>query len=181
MKFIKILLLLISFYGFSQDKYLNNNFRSPLDIPVLLSGTFGELRNNHFHSGLDIKTKGIQGLKVYAVADGYVSRIRVSQYGFGKAIYVTHPNGYTTVYAHLNKYALEIEKYVKLIQYRKKEYVTGNIYLNDDKFLVKKGEVIAYSGDSGGSSAPHLHYEVRDSETEKIINPLFFVIIPFVC
>jgi len=178
MKFIKILLLLISFYGFSQDKYLNNNFRSPLDIPVLLSGTFGELRNNHFHSGLDIKTKGIQGLKVYAVADGYVSRIRVSQYGFGKAIYVTHPNGYTTVYAHLNKYALDIEKYVKLIQYRKKEYVTGNIYLNDDKFLVKKGEVIAYSGDSGGSSAPHLHYEVRDSETEKIINPLFFNLYP---
>ena len=110
---------MISTVCFSQEKYPTNYFRSPLDIPIVFSGTFGELRSNHFHSGVDIKTQGKQGLKVYATAEGYVSRIKVSQYGFGKAIYITHSNGYTTVYAHLSKYADEIEKYVKSIQYKK--------------------------------------------------------------
>jgi murein DD-endopeptidase MepM/ murein hydrolase activator NlpD len=168
----------MSFLGFSQEKYPTDYFRSPLDIPIILSGTFGELRSNHFHSGLDIKTQGKQGLNVYAAAEGYVSRIKVSQYGFGKAIYITHPNGYTTVYAHLSKYAAEIEKYVKNIQYKKKKYATGNIYLKEDKFPVKKGEIIAFSGDTGGSGGPHLHYEIRSSRTENIINPMLFGLLP---
>jgi murein DD-endopeptidase MepM/ murein hydrolase activator NlpD len=172
--YLSSLILLISIVSFSQEKYPTNYFRSPLDIPIVFSGTFGELRSNHFHSGVDIKTQGKQGLKVYATAEGYVSRIKVSQYGFGKAIYITHPNGYTTVYAHLSKYADEIEKYVKSIQYKKEQYSTGNIFLKEGRFSIKKGELIAFSGDTGGSGGPHLHYEIRSTKTEKIINPMLF-------
>lgn len=173
-----LLFTLYSFIIFSQKKYPENYFRNPLDIPVVLAGTFGELRSNHFHSGIDIKTQGKEGLKIYAAADGYVSRIKVSQFGFGKAIYVTHPNGYSTVYAHLSKYANNIEKYVKSIQYKKERYQTGNLFFKSDKFPVKKGEVIAFSGDTGSSGGPHLHYEIRDTKTEHVINPLFFGLKP---
>ena len=176
--FLSFILFLNCFYIFSQEKYPENYFRNPLDIPIVLSGTFGELRSNHFHSGLDIKTQGREGLKVYAAADGYVSRIKVTQFGFGKAIYITHPNGYTTVYAHLSKYANKIQKYVKSIQYKKEQYTTGNIFLKENKFSVKKGEVIAFSGDTGGSGGPHLHYEIRSTKTEKIINPMLFGLLP---
>ena len=171
-----IFAIFLSIYalGYSQNKYPKDFFRSPLDIPIILSGTFGELRSNHFHSGIDIKTQGKEGLNIYAAADGYVSRIKVSQYGFGKAIYITHPNGYTTVYAHLKKYAKKIESYVKAVQYKKENYQTGNLYFKEDKFPVKKGEIIAFSGDTGGSGGPHLHYEIRNTSTENIINPLLF-------
>ena len=163
---------------FSQNKYPKDYFRNPLEIPIILAGTFGELRSNHFHSGIDIKTQGKEGLKIYAAADGYVSRIKVAQFGFGKAIYITHPNGYTTVYAHLSKYADKIEKYVKKIQYKKENYQTGNLFFKEGKFPVKKGEIIAYSGDTGSSGGPHLHYEIRNTKTENIINPLFFGLNP---
>lgn len=169
-----IAIFLISYTSICQKKYPKNYFSNPLDIPTVLSGTFGELRSNHFHSGVDIKTQQKEGLKIYAPADGYVSRIKVAQFGFGKALYVTHPNGYTTVYAHLKKYADKIEKHVKSIQYKKERYATGNLFFKADKFPIKKGEVIAYTGDTGSSGAPHLHYEIRDSNTEHIINPLFF-------
>ena len=172
------MLLFVTLLSFSQEKYPKDYFRKPLNIPIILSGTFGELRSNHFHSGIDIKTQGKEGLNVYAAAEGYVSRIKVSQYGFGKAIYITHPNGFTTVYAHLSKYADKIEKYVKSIQYKKESYQTGNIYLKKDKFPVTKGEIIAFSGDTGGSGGPHLHYEFRNTKTENIINPMFFGLIP---
>ncbi|MDA9339532.1 M23 family metallopeptidase [Polaribacter sp.] len=178
MKYISLLLLFISFLGYGQEKYPKNYFRSPLDIPLILSGTFGELRSNHFHSGIDIKTQGKEGLNAYAIADGYVSRIKISQFGFGKALYITHPNGYTSVYAHLSKYAGDIEKHVKEYQYRKKKNTTGNLYLKEHQFPVKKGEVIAYTGDTGGSSGPHLHFEIRNSKTEKIVNPMLFEIRP---
>ncbi len=175
---IFVLIFFFSASSFSQEKYPTNYFRSPLDIPIVLSGTFGELRSNHFHSGVDIKTQGKEGFKVYAAADGYVSRIKISQYGFGKAIYVTHLNGYTTVYAHLSAYTDKIEKFVKSIQYKKEQYSTGNIFLKDGRFSIKKGEVIAFSGDTGGSGGPHLHYEIRSTETEKIINPMLFGLLP---
>ena len=178
MKKLSLFIFFHSIVCFGQNKYPQDYFRSPLEIPIFLSGTFGELRSNHFHSGLDIKTQGKEGLKVFAAADGYVSRIKVSQYGFGKALYITHPNGYTTVYAHLSKYTNNIEKYVKSIQYKKENYATGNIYLREDKFPVKKGEIIALSGDTGGSGGPHLHYEIRSSKTEKVINPMFFGLLP---
>ena len=168
------ILLLISFSSFGQKKYPEKYFRSPLDIPITLSGTFGELRNNHFHSGIDIKTQQKEGLKVFAVADGYVSRIRVSLWGYGKVIYITHPRGYTTVYAHLSKFGKGIEDYVKVIQYKKESYETGNIYLKPDIIIVKKGQVIGYSGSTGGFIYPHLHYEIRDTKSEKIVNPMLF-------
>ena len=178
MKYIPFTLLFFSFLGFGQEEYPKDYFRSPLDIPLVLSGTFGELRSNHFHSGIDIKTRGKEGLKAYAVADGYVSRIKIVQYGFGKAIYIRHPNGYTSVYAHLSKYADAIEKYVKKYQYKTKKNTAGNLYLKENQFPVKKGDVIAYTGDTGGSSGPHLHFEIRNTSTEKVVNPMLFGIRP---
>ena len=169
-----LLLFFTSFLSFSQEKYPKNYFRSPLEIPTVLAGTFGELRSNHFHSGIDIKTQGKEGLNIYAAADGYVSRIKVAQFGFGKAIYITHPNGYTTVYAHISRFSDKIEKYVKKIQYKKERYQTGNLFFKEEKFPVQKGDIIAFTGNTGSSSAPHLHYEIRNTETEKIINPLAF-------
>lgn len=169
-----VFILFLSFKGICQEKYPQNYFRNPLNIPIVLAGTFGELRSNHFHSGIDIKTQGKEGFKIYAAADGYVARIKVAQFGFGKALYINHPNGYTTVYAHLSKYAKDIQEYVKAIQYKKESYATGNLFFKEAKFPVKKGQLIAYSGDTGSSGGPHLHYEIRDTKSEHVINPLFF-------
>ncbi len=144
-------------------------FKSPLDIELKLSGTFGELRSNHFHSGLDIKTNQRTGLPVYASARGYVSRIKIERYGYGKAVYVTHPNGYTTVYAHLKKFSPRIEAYVRKQQYAKESYEI-QLYPDDLALRVDQGEQIAYSGNSGGSGGPHLHFEIRDSAARPI-NP----------
>lgn len=115
--------------AFSQGHYPKDSFSSPLDIPILLSGTFGELRSNHFHSGLDIKTQQREGLTVYSIAEGYISRIKVSAWGYGKALYITHPNGYTSVYAHLQKFTPEIETYIKKRQYDKKSFRNRNFSL----------------------------------------------------
>lgn len=167
-------LLLVVNIVFSQKKYPQNYFRNPLNVPIVLVGTFGELRNNHFHAGLDMKTKQQEGLDVLAAADGYVSRIKVSLWGYGKVIYITHPNGYMTVYAHLKKFGKGIEEYVKQIQYKKQSYETGNIFLKEDEILVKKGQIIGFSGSTGGFVAPHLHFEIRDSNTENIIHPMLF-------
>ena len=148
-------------------------FRSPLDIPLILSGTFGELRPNHFHAGIDLKTKGQSGLKIYSVADGYVSRIKVSPTGYGKAIYIKHPNGFTSVYAHIMRYNDKIETIVKKEQYAKKSFAI-EIFPKPNQISVKKGEIIALSGNSGSSFAPHLHFELRDSKTEKPQNGMHF-------
>jgi len=149
-------------------------FRSPLDIPLTLAGTFGEIRVSHFHSGIDIRTNGKEGLPVYAVADGYVSRIKISRTAYGKAIYINHPNGYTTVYAHLQKFSSKIEKQIRTIQYQKESFEVDE-YFPAAAIPVRRGEVIALSGNSGKSFAPHLHFEVRDSETEHPLNPLAFL------
>ncbi|MAC96591.1 MAG: peptidase M23 [Flavobacteriales bacterium] len=174
-KHILITLGLIYFISsslFSQN-YPQDYFRSPLDIPLYLSGNFGELRSNHFHAGIDIKTQGVEGKKIFAVADGYVSRIKVSPYGYGKAIYVTHPNGYTSVYGHLQKYSDKIAKIVEEAQYREEKFDV-QLFPAPYAIQVKKGEIIAYSGNTGGSGGPHLHFEIRDTKTEHPINPLFF-------
>ncbi len=158
---------------FAQDKYPKDAFRSPLDIPLVLAGTFGELRSNHFHSGIDIKTQQRQGLPIYAIGDGSVTRIKVSLWGYGKVLYVAHPNGYTSVYGHLQKFSPEIEEYIKKIQYKKQSYEV-EVFPDYGEVKVEKGKVIAYSGNTGGSSGPHLHFEIRSSVSEKPTNPLLY-------
>lgn len=173
-----VFIILTTFISFGQKKQSKNYFRNPLNIPSVVAGTFGELRSNHFHAGIDLKTQGKEGLKVFATANGFISRIKVAQFGYGKTIYISHPNGYTTVYAHLSKYADKIEKYVKSIQYKKENYQTGNLFFKDGKFPVQKGDIIAYSGNTGSSGGPHLHYEIRNTKTEHILNPLIFGLYP---
>ena len=148
-------------------------FRRPMDIPVALSGTFGELRTNHFHSGIDYRTQGVTGYKVFAVERGYISRISVSSSGLGNALYVTHPNGYTSVYGHLDAFSDKLSDDVKQQQY-KQERFSVNLYPDTAQFPVKRGELIAVSGNTGSSGGPHLHFEIRDTKTEKTINPLLF-------
>ncbi len=156
------------------DKAKNSAaFISPVKIPLSLSANFGELRTDHFHSGLDIKTQGVTGKELVAAASGYISRISVSPGGFGKALYIRHPSGYTTVYGHLERFTDEIDKYVKAQQYEKKSFPV-TLYPPRERFPVRQGEIIAWSGNSGSSGGPHLHYEVRKSEGEKPVNPLFF-------
>lgn len=170
---ILLIFLLMSSLGFTQKNHPKDYFISPLDIPLNMSGTFGELRNNHFHSGIDFKTQQKEGLNVLATADGYVSRIKVSAWGYGKALYITHPSGYTTVYAHLQKYAPEIEAYVKQRQYNQKSFEV-EFFPGASELKVKQGQLVGLSGNSGGSGGPHLHYEIRDTKTENILNPFFF-------
>jgi len=148
-------------------------FIRPVKIEQLLSANFGELRIDHFHSGLDIKTQGVTGKEVVAAADGYIYRISVSPVGFGNAIYIRHPSGYSTVYGHLEGFRPEIENWVKTQQYDKKSFQI-TLYPAKDQFPVRQGEVIAYSGNSGGSAGPHLHFEIRKSDDEKPVNPLLF-------
>ena len=167
-----LLFFLLSSSLYSQSEYPQDYFRNPLDITLVLSGTFAELRSNHFHSGLDIKTQRKTGLKVYTAAKGYVSRIKISHYGYGKAIYVTHPNGYTTVYAHLKKFSEKIETYIKDCQYEQESFEV-EVFPNTTELLVDTDEVIAYSGNTGGSGGPHLHFEIRDND-ERPINPMLF-------
>jgi hypothetical protein len=172
MRFILIFLILLSSFSGAQNNYPQDYFRAPLDVPLLLSGTFAELRSNHFHSGLDIKTQQRKGLNVYGIADGFVSRIKVSHYGYGKALYITHPNGYTSVYGHLQKYSRDIEAYIKKHQYEKESYEI-ELFPNAGELVVKKDDIVAYSGNSGGSGGPHLHFEIRD-KSQRPINPLLF-------
>ncbi len=167
------LVILYSLFSFGQNQYPKDYFRSPLDIPLQLSGNFGELRPNHIHSGFDFKTQQKEGLYVYAAADGYISRIKISQAGYGKAIYITHPNGYTSVYGHLKSGFGEIEKYIKNQQYKAKSYEMEVLPTSND-LIVHKGDLIALSGNTGGSDGPHLHFEIRDTQSEKIINPMYF-------
>ena len=144
-----------------------------MDIPIYLSATFAELRATSFHAGVDIKTQGVEGKKVYAVCDGYISRIGVSPYGYGNVVYITHNDGYTSVYAHLQRFNKAIGNYVKDYQYRNKSF-SASIYLTKETFPIKKGDFIGYTGNTGGSGGPHLHYELRYTKSEKPVNPLFF-------
>ncbi len=178
MKIILKIFLVSLFFGtttivVAQKKYPTDYFNPPLNIPLQLAGTFGELRSNHFHSGIDIRTQGKEGFNVYAPADGYVSRIKVSAWGFGNALYITHPNGYVTVYGHLKAFNSTITNYLRRIQYEKESF-NQNLFLPKNKIAVKKGDIIAITGNTGSSGGPHLHYEIRDQKTAKPINPLFF-------
>jgi hypothetical protein len=168
--------ILISILIFNTLSYIPADrtiFISPLKIPLALSANFGELRVDHFHSGIDIKTQGVTGKEVVAAADGYVYRIGVSPTGFGNSLYIRHPSGYCTVYGHLERFAPEIAAYVKEQQYERKSFAV-TLFTQKDKFPVKQGEIIAFSGNSGGSSGPHLHFEVRKADSENPVNPLLF-------
>jgi hypothetical protein len=149
------------------------NFRSPLDIPLYLSGNFAELRSNHFHTGIDIKTQGEEGKAVYAVDTGYIARIKVSTGGYGKVIYIRHPNGYTSVYGHLQKMSKRIDAFLKAKQYEAESF-TIELFPGEDDLPVSKGELIARSGNTGSSGGPHLHFEIRDTRTEEPLNPMQF-------
>lgn len=147
-------------------------YPSPVKFPAYLSATFGELRNNAFHAGLDIKTGGVTGKNVHAVADGYVSRIGVSPFGYGNVVYVTHNDGFMSVYAHLDKFNDKIGRYVKKKQLASKSFAQ-NLFLEKGEISVKVGDILGLSGDSGGSGGPHLHYELRDANQHPV-NPFFF-------
>ena len=143
----------------------------PLDIPLKLSGTFGEFRPTHFHAGLDIKTQGKEGLKVSSIKAGSVRRIKVATTGYGKCLYIQHADGTTSVYAHLKKFAFKIESFIKAYQYEKETFLTQK-FLKLGEMMVERGEVIGYSGNTGGSLGPHLHFEIRDTKAETPLNPL---------
>lgn len=149
------------------------DYHPPLDIPLILASNFGELRPNHFHMGTDFKTNGVTGLKLYSIDEGYVSRIKVSAYGYGKVVYIDHPNGVTSVYAHCSKFLGEIDSITRHYQQLNKSYEV-EIFPTKNEITLNKGEVFALSGNSGSSTAPHLHFELRDTESEAAINPLIY-------
>ncbi|HEX8019665.1 M23 family metallopeptidase, partial [Mucilaginibacter sp.] len=155
-------------------QYPQNYFRYPLDLtPPTTAGSFGELRPAHFHSGLDFKTNQRTGYPVHAAAEGYISRVRVQFGGFGRAIYITHPNGYTTVYGHLESFSPAVIDLVKKYQYEHQTY-EADFNLTSTQVPVKKDEVVAISGNAGASAGPHVHFEIRDSKTEETINAQLF-------
>ena len=172
-----ILILFLIFYSIpelcAKKISANESFISPLKPPFLFSGDFGELRASHFHSGLDFRTQGRTGMPVCAAKDGYISRIGVSSTGYGNALYMNHPDGTTTVYGHLERFLPKLEEYVREKQYDKESF-TINLTLFTEEFSFKKGEIIAWSGNSGSSGGPHLHFEIRDTKTEMACNPLLY-------
>jgi hypothetical protein len=168
--FLISILLFNTLEDIPKDKTI---FISPVKIPLALSANFGELRIDHFHSGLDIKTQGTTGKEIVAAASGYVYRISVTPGGFGNAIYLRHPSEYSTVYGHLEGFTPEINEYVNEQQYLKKTF-TITLFPPKEKFPVNQGDLIGFSGNSGSSAGPHLHYEIRKSDTEVPVNPLLF-------
>jgi hypothetical protein len=175
--FILIIITTVFLFAFKSEEktYPTTDFGSPIGFPIKLSGTFAELRPNHFHGGLDIKpsVRSKQGDAIFAVGEGYISRILVSAHGYGNALYVTHPNGYTSVYAHLQRFTPAIMEYVEKRQYANQSF-EFDARVEAMVFPVSKGEQIAYLGNTGGSLGAHLHFEIRDTKTDIPINPLYF-------
>ncbi len=172
------LLVLLLYVTANAQNYPQDYFRYPLDSLPNLVSPFGGLRDNHFHSGMDLRTNQKEGLPVFACADGYVSRIKVQSIGYGKAIYIDHPNGYTTVYGHLQKYIGKIAEWIENYQYQNQTFEFDYVF-EKPILLLKKGDTIGLSGNSGGSSGPHVHFEIRNTKSEKILNPALFGIVPF--
>ena len=164
-----LFLLCISFTCLGQ--YNGLGFIYPLDREVVVTGNYGEIRPNHFHAGLDFSTDPVKNLPIKSVADGYVSRIKIGSGGYGRVLYITHANGYVSVYAHQKKYAQKIDEYIKRIQIEQKKNEI-EVYPKVNDLPVKKGEVLGYTGNSGSSTGPHLHFEIREEKSEIPINPL---------
>lgn len=158
---------------FAQSAYPTDCFRSPIDTSLCLAGNFGEIRPNHLHAGFDIKTNNREGMPIYATADGYIARIKISPYGYGKALYINHSNGYTTVYGHLLRFNTEIGAFTKNVHFAKESFEIDTL-LPSGLIPVKKGDLIALSGNTGGSMGPHLHFEIRETKSETPINPYCF-------
>ena len=157
------------------SKYPISEFNSPVNREFKLSGTFGELRTNHFHAGLDIKSSnGIAGDPVYASYDGYISRIKVEEFGYGNVLYVDHPNGFTTVYAHLDRFAPEIEQFVKDAQYKTESFEV-DLEPAKGKFPVTQKQQLGIMGNTGSSYGAHLHFVIRHTDIQVPINPFHFV------
>ena len=158
---------------FPAKNYPKGYFIYPVVAKIGLAANFGELRSNHYHMGFDCRTDQKQNAKVLAAADGYIAHVRIEPAGFGRAIYINHPNGLTTLYGHLNGFFPALEKYVKEQQYKLESW---QVFLDIPKnlFPVNKGEFIAYSGNTGGSQGPHLHFEIRNTKTDKVLNPSLF-------
>jgi len=150
-----------------------NPFVSPFDFPLLLSGNFGELRANHFHGGVDFKTQGVVGKPIRCIADGYISRVTVTPGGYGQAVYITHDNGLTSVYGHLHQFMTEVEKVVEAYQYENETFAV-DLKFGPEQFPLKQGEVFALAGNEGYSFGPHLHMEIRKTDTGEYIDPLQF-------
>lgn len=173
-KFLRIIILfLLPYTNLFSQKNISNDFVPPLNIPLFLSGNYGELRTGHFHAGIDLKTQGVKGKPVFAAYEGYVSRIKIQSGGYGNALYITHPNGYTTVYGHLDRFIPSIQQYVEKKQYEKQQFEI-ELFPNHELFVVKQGEVIAYTGNTGRSGGPHLHFEIRKSNGQVPLNGLRF-------
>ena len=163
----------ISAQVFPTKNYSKNYFIWPVKASPALAANFGELRPNHYHMGLDCKTEKKQNLPIIAAADGYIAKVKIEPWGFGRAIYINHANGTTTLYAHLNAFYTDLENYVKEQQYKQK---SSNVFLDipPHMFDVAQGREIAKSGNTGGSQGPHLHFEIRDTKTDNVLNPLLF-------
>ena len=170
---IVVLAICSIFTLYAQNCHDNELFISPIKPPYFFAGDFGELRPSHFHSGLDFRTQGKTGMPVYAVKDGYISRIGISPTGYGNALYMNHSDGTTSVYGHLLKFHPKIQEYLTEKQYDRESFQI-NLILSSDKFLFKKGEIIAWTGNSGSSGGPHLHFEIRDTRSGRAFNPLFY-------
>ena len=156
-----------------KDSILPDYFDLPLRISPYLSANFGELRSDHFHSGLDFKTQGVINKPVYAIAPAFVSRISVREMGFGKALYLDHPNGYTSVYAHLESFSPKLDSIIKTAQYAAESY-EQNLILNAGQVAIERGELLGYTGNTGSSGGPHLHFELRHTESEEPVDPMFW-------
>lgn len=171
--FVFVLLICLAPSLPAQENFPQHYFRMPMDIPPRIAGNFGELRPNHFHAGLDFSTSNREGIPVHASAEGYVTRIKVGPYGYGRVLYVMHPNGYLTVYAHLSRFSKEIAAYVEKEQYARRSFEI-ELFPLPGQLPVKQGETIGLSGNTGSSGGPHLHFEIRDAASEDALNPQLF-------
>jgi hypothetical protein len=165
--------LIVAAKGVAQPPGGLNYFSYPLSVKPKLNANFGEMRNNHFHMGLDLSTEGRENLPVLAPADGYLARIKIETGGFGRALYVNHPNGTTTLYAHMNRFIPAAEQFLRAKQYEQQTWKI-DVNLPADLIPLKKGQLIGYSGNTGASQGPHVHFEIRDTKTENCINPLLY-------